>query len=353
MSALSFVGKKKVASCGLDLGSNWVKLVRVVPAGRNASLDRVGRMPWGTTKMEDVDAAGALLGQFWQAHNIKDKVVTSSMAGHAVIIKRVNFPSASAKELKAGIQKEAKQYIPFDIQDVYMDYQVMGPGEEENSVEVLLVASKKKMVQELQKVVSKAGLGLSAVDVDAFALANCFEYSYPEYGDEPSYLLDIGGQQSVFCVFWKKQPAFLREVGFGGQQVTDDIAKTLGVSRQEAEKVKINGPEGLSEEQQAEVGRAVNDLMTNWSDELKRLIGFYQSSMPEAELSKRLFLAGGGSLLAGLAEKLQNDLGLETTYLDPWRKVKVADDKFDPEFLQAMSSQYVVPMGLALRSLAG
>jgi type IV pilus assembly protein PilM len=342
---------KKTPSCGLDLGSGWAKVVRLSTAAKVPALDCVGRMVWLPSDWDKPEKTAQKLSEFWGSLGLRDKVVISSMAGHAVIIKRATFSFGSEKELAEIINRDFKQYIPYDMKDVYYDYQVMGSGKKEKTYEVTLVASKRTMVHDLEDVLSRCGLGLSIIDVDAFALSNCFEHSYPEYAGEANYLIDIGSQQSVFCVHLKGQPVFFREVSFGGQQITNAIAKSLDVSKADAEKIKFNGPEGLTGAQQERIVQELRSCYSDWALELQRLIGYYQSMVPDAEPAKRLFLAGGGSMIKGLTQSFHNSMGIEVLHLDPWKNVQLDQNRFDRDYLKEVGPQFVVPMGLALRSI--
>lgn len=341
----------ELASCGLDLGSTWVKIVRLTQKGKKVHLDRFARLPWTVNDFDRPENSGAKIRGLWTTLGLKDKFVVSSLAGHSVIVKRVTFPKGSEKELANNVKKEAKQYIPFEIKDVYLDFQVIGPGHKENTVEVLLVASKRNVVQNLIKVLDYSQLSLSVVDVDAFALSNCFEFNYPELLEDPVYLLDIGGQESVFCVFWYKQPIFFREMGFGGRHLTDVLAKILEVNKLEAEKIKLEGPDSIDEEKRREIDSQLKTQLELWLTEIKRLTGFYLTSVSGAKPGQKLFLSGGGSLLPGISEFLRQGLDLEVEYLDPWRKLEKDVHRFDPKYIEAVKAQFVVPTGLALRGL--
>jgi len=273
------------------------------------------------------------------------------MAGHAVIVKRVTFESDSPKTLGDTVHKDARQYIPFDINDVYLDFQILGPGAKEKSYDVLLVASKKKVVQNLSDVITQSGLSLSVIDVDSFAICNSFEYNYPELQDKPVYLLDIGGAQSVFCIYHNAQPVFLREVSFGGRVVTESLASILNLKRMEAEKIKLGGKDNLDDKNAKAVADAVNKTFKNWCDELKRLIGFYHSSSSNVVPAESLYLSGGGALFGGLKDVFQNELGLDVQYHNPFRKIFVDRNSFQKEYLEEIGPQMVVPFGLALRAI--
>ncbi|MGM0645643.1 MAG: type IV pilus assembly protein PilM [Thermodesulfobacteriota bacterium] len=343
---------KKRGACALDLGSAWIKVVRLVPGKADPQLERLGRVPWPGHEKEGVDANAQRLQQMWQALELKDKVVASSMAGHAVIVKRVRFAKEKIRHLDAEVHKEAKQYIPFDINDVYLDFQDLGPdAESSDSHQVLLVASKKKMVHEVQSIFSAAGLGISILDVDGFALANCFTFNYPEWSEKPTYLLDIGAQQSVFCVCVEGRPLFLREIALGGNQMTERISKALEISKFEAEKIKINGPEAGSTTHVDLVQDVLYKVFVEWTQEIRRMLTFYQSSESGGLMASRMLLAGGGSLISGVSEHFAEYLDMEVGLLDPFRRIKISSQAFDGEYLKNIGPQFAVGTGLALRQV--
>ena len=343
--------QKKNPACGLDLGTDWVKLVRMAPEARGVRLASIGRMVRPLEGKDQSEAVSGALRTLWNRLGLKDRVVVSSMSGHDVIIKRVSLQIGDEKLLDDAIRREARQYIPFDVSDVYLDYEVVGRrGDEGRELDVLLVASKQKVVQELGQSLEQAGLSLSVVDVDAFALNNCFEFNYPEFQDEPVYLLDIGAQQSIFCVHYQDHPFFLREVGFGGRNLPQDLARVLNIGRDEAEKLKVSGGTGDADGDEAP-RKQIRKTVLNWVEELRRLIGLYQSLVPDARLAERLFLTGGGSLVSGLDIFLGQELGVSAAYLDPWRRVQVDANLFDRDYLEQVGPQFAVATGLALREI--
>ncbi len=308
-------------------------------------------MPWSSKDLDGQSIQGKKVRALWDYLGLKDKVVISSMAGHSVIVKRVFFDARPQKELEQNIYKEARQYIPFDLNDVYLDYQVLGKGNKQDTLEVLLVASKKKMVQELIKVLDHSGLSLGIVDVDAFALSNCFEFNYPEFAQEPAYLLDIGGNQSIFAIFSQSQPVFFREISFGGRQLTDIVARSLDIGRLEAEKTKIEGPSVHNVSENVEISKEMAATIKSWAEEIKRLIGFYQTSFPEANQAQKIFLSGGGSLFKGIDMIFEAQLDIEAKYLDPWKNLQTSINDFDSKYLDSVKPQFVVATGLALRGI--
>ena len=346
-----FRGNRKTA-CGLDLGHRWAKLVRLKPARKKAALDRMARMPWRRDDWDQKDQAASKIKSLWKNTELQNKTVITSLAGHAVIIKRMDLPASETKNLEETIYKQAKQYIPFDVNDVYLDFQILGPGREAESKNVVLVASKQKMVQDLQDIFQKSDLGIQVVDVDGFALSNCFEFNYPEMVPESSYILDIGGGHSIFCVYSQNKPLFIRDIGFGGDQLTERISETLQMNTAEAEKTKLSRLKSLESQTKKKVQSELENILISWADEIQRLINLYQNSQQDdAPAAKRLYLAGGGSLTAGLADILSEELDLEVSYLNPWRNVSCDEYAFDTSYLQSAGPQFAVAVGLALRTV--
>ncbi len=349
MKKLGFFSKKN-SGIGLDLGSEWLKFVKIRPERESCALESLARCPWQPGDLDNNTATAKKITGLWSQLSIKERMIVSSMAGHAVIVKRVTFESESTKTLPDTVLKDARQYIPFDINDVYLDYQVLGPGQKEKSYDVLLVASKKKVVQNLTDVTAQAGLSLAVIDVDSFAICNSFEYNYPDM-KKPAYLLDIGGTQSAFCIYHNGQPVFLREVSFGGRAITDSIGSVLNLKRLDAERIKLNGKEDMDDVTHKGVADAIQKTLKSWCEELRRLIGFYQSSSINVVPAESLYLSGGGALLADLRDTFTKELNLDVQYHDPFRRVQVSDGEFQKEYLKQIGPQMVVPFGLALRAL--
>ncbi|MDP3429374.1 MAG: pilus assembly protein PilM, partial [Desulfomicrobium sp.] len=182
-------------------------------------------------------------------------------------------------------------------------------------------------------------------------ICNSFEHNYPEMQEKPVYLLDIGGAQSVFCIYHKGQPVFLREVSFGGRVVTESLASILNLKRVEAERIKLGGKEDLDDKNAKAIADAVNKTFKNWCDELKRLIGFYHSSSSNVVPAESLYLSGGGALLGGLKDVFHRELNIDVQYHNPFRKTFVDMDLFQKEYLEEIGPQMVVPFGLALRAI--
>ncbi len=313
-------------------------------------LESFGRVPWSSMNL-DGPGQGQKIKVLWEHLGLRDKNVSSCMTGSSVIVKRIFFNAGPPKKLEQKIRDQASKHIPHDLDDVYLDYQILEQSGKPGTVEVMLVAGKKKVVQELIKVMEHSGLSLKIADVDAFALSNCFEFNYPELAQEPSYLLDIGGNKSIFTIFWNRQPGFFREMSFGGRQLTDIIARSLDIGEMEAEKIKILGPSSQEKLDIPEITKQMYTSIKSWAAEVKRLMEFCRNSLPEVEQPRNIFLSGGGSLFNGIDAVFQEHLGIETRHLDPWKSLQTSINDFDYKYLDSVKPQFAVATGLALRGI--
>jgi type IV pilus assembly protein PilM len=339
--------QKKTTACGLDLGTSWLKMVCLRKEKQGVRLERAGYMALPFQSKGDLKAMGDAARTLHASMAFKDKVVISSLRGHEIIVKHMQLPLV--KDMRAVVEKEAREQIPFDLTDLYLDFHIINPAEKKaKKAEVMVVATKKKVVMNLEATLERAGLALSMVDVDAFALSNCFEFNYPEQ-TAPVYLLDIGANQSILGIYEPRRPFYFRELGFGGQQITQAVGRQLDIPLNEAEALKRKGPEGLPEDQRRHTVRAVKDMCRNWCREIQRMEQFFQTSATISSLPGKLCVSGGGSLLSGLIPLLAAELEMEVSHLDPWRKIQVDSNQFDTQYTRTCGSQFVVPTGLALR----
>ncbi|GAU09672.1 type IV pilus assembly protein PilM [Desulfoplanes formicivorans] len=338
---------KKTTACGLDLGTSWLKMICLRKGRQGVRLERVGHMNLPLQSKGDAKAVGAAAKALHTSMAFKDKVVISSLRGHEIIVKHMQLPLA--KDMRAVVEKEAREQIPFDLADLYLDFHCIDPPDKKaKKADVMVVATKKKVVMDLEATLEVGGLSLSVVDVDAFALSNCFEFNYPEQ-TQPAYLLDIGATQSILGVYEPHRPFYFRELGFGGQQITQTLARQLDIPLGEAEALKLEGPESLSSAQREQITRAIRERCRDWCREIKRVEQFFQTSTSITSLPKTLHVSGGGSLLAGLLPLLAHELDMEVSAFDPWRTIHVDSNQFDSRYIRTVGPQFAIPTGLALR----
>lgn len=342
---------KKRDLVGLDIGSSSVKLVELKESKGAYELVNVGIAPLPPEAIVDntlmdtaaiVEAIKALV----KSLGISVQDAACSISGNSVIIRKIGFPTMSNEELEDQIQWEAEQYIPFDINDVNIDFQIISPDENDPSrMNVLLVASKKDIINDYVAVFSEAGLRLVVVDVDSFAVQNCFEinYEYPEEGAVA--LVNIGANIMNFNIIKGGVSLFTRDVQMGGNLYTEEIQKRLSISGAEAEQVKLAG--GHFEQLNDLFGR-VNDTLIM---EIHRSLDFYNSSAGDDARISRVILSGGAAKTPQFTESLHNRLGLPVEIMSPFQKIKYDDKEFDQGYLDEIAPLVTVAVGLAIRRL--
>ena len=342
---------KKKDLVGVDIGSSSVKLVQLWQSKDGYHLQNVGIAPLPPEAIVDnslmdpaavVDAVRNLVASL----GIKSKEIACSISGNAVIIRKILVPTMTSEELEDQIGWEAEQYIPFDIKDVNLDFQVLGPDQiDPGKMQVLLVASKKEMINDYVSVFADAGLTLSVMDVDGFALQNAWELSADGQTDEVLALVNIGAGIMNINVVRGDISLFTRDVQMGGNLYTEEIQKQLGVSAQEAETMKMLSHEASKQPLRDVVGR-VNDTVAL---EIRRSIDFYNSTAANEDRISAIRLSGGCSKVQGLAAAVQERLGMDVGSVNPFASIKYQDKDFDPEYLQEIAPFMAVCVGLATR----
>ena len=344
-----FGGKKQLL--GLDIGSSSIKLLALKGSRGGFNLFHFGHAPLHGEAIVDgalMDAAAVAdtIRDLVQAHKVKLRDVATSVSGHSVIIKKISLPAMSDKELADQIRWEAEQYIPFDINDVNLDFQVLDRGAAGGQMEVILVAAKKNMITDYSAVVAEAGLNPAVVDVDSFALANMFEVNYPEERDRTVALINIGASVMNLNVVKKGTTAFNRDVSMGGKQFTEELQKQFGLSAEDAEAAKLGkSADGASRE---DVTAALQQVAASVAGEVSRSLDFFASTAPDDRISK-ILLSGGAGRTAGLAEVVAERTGLPVEMANPFKKITFDSKAFDPDLIRYMGPAAAVAVGLALR----
>ncbi|NOY28483.1 MAG: type IV pilus assembly protein PilM [Oligoflexia bacterium] len=343
-------------SIGLDIGSSHVKLMEL---GEDQKTGRYRLVNFGMAKLPpEAIVDGAVMNtnvivdairELLQRHRVKTKNVVASVSGNSVIIKRINLPQMTSDELEESIQWEAEQYIPFDINDVNIDVQILeGASDDPAQMEVLLVAARKELVNEYQALIQQAGLKPGVVDVDAFAISNMFELNY-DPPVESIALVNVGASNVNIHVVRNGVSAFTRDIAAGGRQFTEEIQRTLNISYEEAEAMKVGGDErDKSSVVPEEIERVLANVGDNLATEVQRSLDFYLSTSADGGLS-RVYLSGGAARTPGLARAISKQTGLPTEIVDPFRRIQIDERAFNPAFLNDIAPQAAVVVGLALR----
>jgi type IV pilus assembly protein PilM len=252
-------------------------------------------------------------------------------------------------ELEESIRWEAEQYIPFDVNEVNLDFEILSPGDAERPMEVLLVAAKRDLIDDYVNLIGEAGLSPAVIDVAGFAVENAFESNYAVGPEDVVALVNIGAQTSTINVIAGGVPAFTRDVATGGNQYTAEIQRALSVGFDEAERIKIGEPRGRDSQDVVpqEVEQAMRAVTNNLVGEIARSLDFFSATAAEMRI-QRVFLAGGSSRVSGLETAFRERTGLEVELLNPLAKM-LPSTRFEPELLDTVGPSLGVGIGLALR----
>jgi type IV pilus assembly protein PilM len=268
-----------------------------------------------------------------------------------VIVKKVSLPTMTREELEDQIQWEAEQYIPFDVNEVNLDFQILETSEGEGQMDVLLVAAKKDLIDDYVQVISEAGLNPVAIDVAAFAVENSYEINYQPEPQGVVALVNIGAQVVNINVVQDGVPAFTRDITTGGNQYTEEIQKVLAVSFDEAERLKRGGSaaEQSQEVVPQEVEHAIRSVTDTVVGEISRSLDFFTATATESRIGK-ILLCGGGAKVTGFVDAFRERTGYDVEVLNPLSRM-LPSKGFDVDFLDDVGPALGVGVGLATRRL--
>jgi type IV pilus assembly protein PilM len=346
-------GRTKKSLVGLDIGSSAVKAVELKPSGRGYRVAAFGTQLVPPDAIVDgaiIDAgavADAIRRVFEENKAFKAKEVCASLSGNAVIVKKITLPVMTPTELDDSIAWEAEQYIPFDIQDVNLDYQILEPGtgpDSRGSMDVLLVAAKKEKIGDYTGVIAQAGRTPIIVDVDAFALQNAYESNYGLEGQEVVVLLNAGASAININILQGDQSVFTRDVSMGGNAYTEAVQKELDLPFEAAEQIKKGVPvDGATYEDARPVLHAVTE---NVLLEIQKTFDFFKATASSDQID-RIMLSGGASRVDGFRDMVQERFGIAVEDFNPFRAVGWDAKKLGDATEVAATA--AVAVGLALR----
>ena len=339
---------------GLDIGSSAVKAVELKPSGKGYKVAAFAVQPVPPDSIVDgaiIDgtAVADAIKRLFENKAFKTKEVAASLSGNAVIVKKISLPVMTEAELSESIYWEAEQYIPFDIQDVNLDYQILNSGtngDSQGTMEVLLVAAKKEKIADYTGVISQAGRTPVVVDVDAFALQNAFEVNYGLEPNQVVVLLNAGASAVNINIVTGDQSVFTRDISIGGNAYTEAVQKELNLPFETAEQLKKGvDVEGVTfEDARAVLEKITESVML----EVQKTFDFFKASATSDRID-RIVLSGGTSRVHGFAEALQEKFGATVESFDPFRKIAFDAAKFGVDDAENQLPSAAVAVGLALR----
>lgn len=347
MDLFKFFNKKE-SLLSLDIGSTGVKLLEFDLTSERPLLVNLGFSPFtqdvftgnSISRPEQVaEQISALL----ESNGISGKRVVTAVPGPAVITKRITMPRQPLTELSAAIQYEAANFIPHNIEAVRLDFHVLGESAE-GQLDVLVVAVKNEVIESYVECLSLGGLEAAVIDVDYFAVQNMFEVNYPQFVEKPVALLNVGARYSTVNVCRGGASLFTADIPVGGRAFTEYLVEEMGVSEAEAEGLKKTSPDKAS----AEVKELIDQKLDFVVSEIYRQLGFFWSAAGSDDGIEKIFVSGGGSLVPGFLEELQEKTGIEAQRIDPFQGIE-RGISLDAQLVDELSPIMSVCVGLGLR----
>ncbi len=344
---------KKDHLIGLDIGSGSIKAAEIVETKHGGTLKNFGIIDIAHGAIEEgtinnPETVAESLQQLFKSSGFNENNVAVSIGGYSVIVKKIVVQTMAEEKLQETIHFEAEQYIPFDISDVNLDFQILGESESNpNQMNVFLVAAKKEMLDDYINLMNLAGLNPCIIDVESFALQNSFEASYDAQNQDVA-LIDIGASKTSLNILKNAASVFMRDVSLGCGQINQKIMSLIECSFEEAEQLKYgNTPDKLSPD---DLKGIVSSVVADWCTEIRRALDFFYSTYPDDQI-KRIILSGGGANIAEFRKLLATEASTEVEMINPFQNFHIENKKLDDAFIKQVAPQAAICMGLAMRKV--
>jgi len=334
---------------GLDIGSSEVKAVELQSSGG----DGCAVTGFASSKVKGPDEIKFAIKEAFRAGGFKTKRVVTSVSGRSVIVRYVTMPQMDRDSLQSAIRYEADKYIPFEVEDVQLDCQILETGVsaaegEQPEMKVLLVAVKRSLIEEHVALLKECGLQPAVIDVDAFALGNAFElrtlntHREKEYEDKVVALVDIGGNKTNINIMKGKISCFTREVYLAGNDFSEAIARRLGVDENEADALKVDPRDRVGE-----VEECILPTLEDLSNEIQLSFDYFENQFDKEV--EEVYISGGSAKLPGLARTFEGNFDKPIVFWDPLENLHLRADRLDEKALRGRAGQLAVTIGLASR----
>lgn len=340
---------------GLDIGSSAVKMsvLRSTKRGLRLVAFDHAKLPPETIvdgALMNSSVVTSAISELLGRNKVRSKSTALSVAGNTVIVKKIRLPLMTQEELEESIQWEAEQHIPYDIQDVFIGFEVVAPRTDQGQMDVVLVAAKKEMINDYTLVCHDAGLEPLVVDVDAFALQNMYEVNYGFHRGETVVLLDIGNSVVTMNVVTDGITMFTRDLSIGGRDITEEIQRQLNITYPEAELYKMGGGPGAGSDEvlPQEVESIIQDKAEDMAHEIQRTLDFYGATAADNQIDK-IAVSGGTAAIPSLVRTIERISGIKTELINPFRNIAYDERQFSPDRIQRWAPIAAVSIGLALR----
>jgi type IV pilus assembly protein PilM len=346
-------GAKSKALVGVDIGSSAVKVVSLKRLGGNSYLLEslgVEYLPPDCivdgviiSKLPVADA----ISRIFKSKQIRNSNIATAISGSSVIVKKITLPAEMKDDLEESIQWEAEQYIPFDISDVNLDYQVVGSTLDGTRIEVILVAAKREKIADQTSVISMSGYLPTVVDIDSFALQNAYEVNYEPQPGVVAALLNVGSSVMNINIVRGNEFLFTRDIAMGGNHYNEFLQKELNISFEEAENYKRNGaPSPDVQKRTVATLASVSEILVL---EVQKTLDYFKTTSRMEDI-REIYISGGACRTAGFQSCLQEKFQIPVSFLNPFKRIKTNDKTLAASTVDATASDFAVAVGLALRT---
>ena len=338
---------------GINIGTNSIKIVAISKTAKGFSLDNVVVEQIAGKSAEGGKEKGNLAEALKRAVDkakLANNTVATGISGPAVVVRYINLPQMSKNDLESAVKFEAKPHIPFDLNDVILDFHVLEQGKpgEGKKMKVLLVAAQRNFVHKHIELLEKQGLVPIIVDVDSFALINAFLHANPEAAkqQEAAALVNLGASLSNVNILNKGIPLFTRDIPMGGNNLSETISKKLNVDFAQAERLKAQ-----IEGESSEPFKILAPVLESLANEIRRSFDYYESQTTAAgKVSFKVYLSGGTAKLKGIENFLGRILDVPVSLWNPFKNFQVDKNRFPGDKLEENLSHLCVGGGLAIRA---
>ena len=349
---MKLFGKKIDPVIGLDIGSTSVRLIQLSRHGSGYRIDHFAIEPLGEgvvidKAVQDVEAISNAISNAVRTSGTRAKFCAIAVSGSAVFTKTISLPANLADaDIESQVQIEANQYVPYPLDEVSLDFEVLGPSPRNaDLIDILLAASKSENVESRQDAIDSAGLKVKVVDVEAFAIANAFELIRKRDGvkhSEAVSFFDIGYDTTTLLVIKGGRVIYTRNHSFGGHQLLEEAMRRYDMTAEQASFFERDeeAPEDFEEE-------VLEPFQLNIVHQISRALQFFASSNEYSNIST-IYLSGGVASLKGLAPMVQQELGMTTRIADPISGMDIAQN-VAVSALKRNATNLMIATGLALR----
>jgi type IV pilus assembly protein PilM len=348
---ISFLRRNRT-TIGLDIGSSFVKAAVMDHSGPQPELTKVAFLPLVADaivegEIMDPPLVADTIRAVIETLGVSPKQVVTAVGGRDIMIKKIQMDRMAPEDAREVIRWEAEQYVPFDMSNVQLDFQVLDPDSDGLQMSVLLVAAKRELVDQRVMLLQDAGLSASIVDVDAFALHNAFGHNYPDAGRGVVALVNVGHEISTILIQQDGVPILNRDVPFGTRHVREELRRMHGLGLEEADEVLRGTSDKLPD---------CLPLLTERGEELamgiERAVAFMSVDGIEGRGVGTIYLSGGGARMPKLVDVVANRLHSRVEIANPLQRLRVHPDASSQVPAEDLAPMLMLPIGLALRTAA-